>query len=174
MQTVTTDATTSPGDRDTLLRLAGPRSFVRGEDYLARGKVRSLHDDGPVLAGVVEGSEPYRVELRRDENGTMMAACTCPHGADGRFCKHAVAVALAGLEATLVGGTVSAGSDAGGPDEGLRGWLERQPHGTLVDLLAEAATGSAELRDGLEARRLSDAAGPPPPRGTSHRTTRRW
>jgi uncharacterized Zn finger protein len=177
MQGVSTDArTATPADRDLLLRLAGPRAFVRGEAYLARGRVRSLHDDGPVLAGVVEGSEPYRVELRREEDGTMVAACTCPHGADGRFCKHAVAVALAGLEAALVGGTAAASS--GDPsEEGLRGWLERQPHGTLVDLLAEAATGSAELREGLDARRRADAAGPPPPRlrtTAGHRTTRRW
>jgi uncharacterized Zn finger protein len=175
MGRVSTDATTAtPADRDLLLRLAGPRSFVRGEAYLARGRVRSLHDDGPVLAGVVEGSEPYRVELRRDDDGTMVAACTCPHGADGRFCKHAVAVALAGLEGALVDGAAPAAADAPASEEGLRGWLERQPHGTLVDLLAEAASASPALREGLDARRRADAAGPPPPRGAGHRTTRRW
>jgi uncharacterized Zn finger protein len=167
---VSTDATSTatPAVRDLLLRLAGPRAFVRGEAYFAEGRVRSLHEDGSVLAGVVEGSEAYRVEVHRGSGGRsqLIAACTCPHGADGLFCKHAVAVALAGLE------------DRDESEEGgLRGWLERQRHGTLVDLLVEAAQADPALADRLAARRDEDAAGPPPPRSATiqgRRSVRRW
>jgi uncharacterized Zn finger protein len=167
---VSTDASTAspPVVRDVLLRLAGPRAFVRGEAYLTEGRVRSLHEDGTVLAGVVEGSEAYRVEVHRGGRGRseLIAACTCPHGADGRFCKHAVAVALAGLEER----------DAGEEDD-LRGWLERQRHGLLVELLAEAAQDDPRLAERLAARREHDAAGPPPPREATERgrrSVRRW
>jgi uncharacterized Zn finger protein len=167
---VSKDATTtaSPATRDLLLRLAGPKAFVRGEAYLAEGRVRSLHEDGPVLAGVVEGSESYRVEVHRGGSGRseLIAACTCPHGADGLFCKHAVAVALAGLD-----------DREEEPEEGLRGWLERQRHGMLVDLLAEAAQADPALADRLAARRDEDAGGPPPPRWATvdgRRSIRRW
>jgi uncharacterized Zn finger protein len=169
---VSTDATTtaSPAVRELLLHLAGPKAFVRGEAYLADGRVRSLHQDGPVLAGVVEGQEAYRVEVRRGGAGRseLVAACTCPHGADGLFCKHAVAVALAGLE----------DRDEEAPaDDGLRGWLERQRHGTLVELLAQAAEEDPALAARLAERRDSDAEGPPPPRWSTlegRRSIRRW
>src|SRR5918994_1584444 len=122
------------GDR----RPAGPRAFVRGEAYLTEGRVRSVHEDGAVIAGVVEGSEQYRVEVHRGSSGRsqLIAACTCPHGADGLFCKHAVAVALAGLE-------VREEAEEGG----LRGWLERQRHGVLVELLVEAARTDPALAE---------------------------
>jgi uncharacterized Zn finger protein len=168
---VSTDATTAtaPAVRDLLLRLAGPRAFVRGEAYLSERRVRSLHEDGNVLAGVVEGSEPYRVEVHRGGAGRseLIAACTCPHGADGRFCKHAVAVALAGLEER----------ESREDEDGMRGWLERQRHGLLVDLLAEAAAQDPRLAARLVAHREQDAAGPPPPREATERgrrSVRRW
>jgi uncharacterized Zn finger protein len=166
------DATTtaSPAVRELLLNLAGPKSFVRGEAYLAGGRVRSLHQDGAVLAGVVEGSESYRVEVQPGGSGRsqLIAACTCPHGADGLFCKHAVAVALAGLDVEQAADT---------PEEGLRGWLERQRHGLLVELLAEAAASDPALAARLAARRDSEAEGPPPPRWSTlegRRSIRRW
>jgi uncharacterized Zn finger protein len=169
---VSTDATTTAGPavRELLLRLAGPKAFVRGESYLADGRVRSLHQDGPVLAGVVEGKESYRVEVQRGGPGRsqLIAACTCPHGADGLFCKHAVAVALAGLEER---------DTREETDDGLRGWLERQRHGLLVDLLAEAAEEDPALAARLAERRARDAEGPPPPRRSTvegRRSIRRW
>jgi uncharacterized Zn finger protein len=169
---VSTDATSTatPAVRELLLRLAGPRAFVRGEAYLTEGRVRSLHEDGAVIAGVVEGSEQYRVEVHRGSGGRsqLIAACTCPHGADGLFCKHAVAVALAGLaEPEAVEER----------EESLRGWLERQRHGLLVDLLTEAAQDDPALAARLAARRDREAEGPPPPRWTTiegRRSIRRW
>jgi uncharacterized Zn finger protein len=170
---VSTDATTtaSPAVRELLLNLAGPKSFVRGEAYLAEGRVRSLHQDGRVLAGVVDGSESYRVEVQRGGTGRsqLIAACTCPHGADGLFCKHAVAVALAGLDV--------AREPTEDREEGLRGWLERQRHGLLVELLAEAAAEDPALAARLAARRDAESGGPPPPRWSTlegRRSIRRW
>jgi uncharacterized Zn finger protein len=170
---VSIDTTTmaSPAVRELLVSLAGPKSFVRGEAYLADGRVRSLHQDGPVLAGVVEGSESYRVEVQRGGAGRsqLIAACTCPHGADGLFCKHAVAVALAGLE--------EARQAAPEQEEDLSGWLGRQRHGLLVELLAEAAAADPALAARLAERRDRDAEGPPPPRWSTlegRRSVRRW
>jgi uncharacterized Zn finger protein len=167
---VSTDAptTATPAVRELLLRLAGPKAFVRGEAYLSDGRVRSLHQDGRVLAGVVDGHESYRVEVQRGRDGRseLIAACTCPHGAGGRFCKHAVAVALAGLQ-----------ERDPEPVDDLRGWLERQRHGLLVDLLADAAAEDPALAGRLDARRQHDAEGPPPPRGSTvqgRRSVRRW
>lgn len=131
--------------------------------------MRSLHEDGSVLAGVVEGTEAYRVEVQRGGRGRseLIAACTCPHGADGRFCKHAVAVALAGVQER----------ETREDDDGTRGWLERQRHGLLVDLLVDAAAEDPRLAARLAALRDRDAAGPPPPREATERgrrSTRRW
>jgi uncharacterized Zn finger protein len=172
MRPVSTDATMTAGPavRELLLRLAGPKAFVRGESYLEGGRVRSLHQEGPVLAGVVDGSESYRVEVRRGGGRSeLIAACTCPHGAGGRFCKHAVAVALAGLQERADDDRVH--------DEGLRGWLERQRHGTLVALLADAADADPSLAARLASLRDRDAEGPPPPRTSTlegRRSIRRW
>ena len=169
MSTDATSTATTPAVRDLLLRLAGPRAFVRGEAYHAEGRVRSVHEDGSVIAGVVEGSEQYRVELHRGSAGRsqLIAACTCPHGADGLFCKHAVAVALAGLDVR----------EEAAEEDSLRGWLERQRHGFLVDLLWEAAQTDPALADRLTQHRDAGTAGPPPPRwatGEGRRSTRRW
>ena len=59
----------------------------------------------------------------------------------------------------------------------MRGWLERQRHGLLVDLLTEAAAEDPSLAARLVARREQDAAGPPPPREATERgrrSVRRW
>ena len=42
----------------------------------------------------VEGSLPYRVELRLSDDDKIEAECTCPAMQDWGFCKHAVAAGL--------------------------------------------------------------------------------
>src|SRR5690349_21052276 len=80
--------------RNALRRLAGARSFERGEDYFDGGRVTSLVEHRGKLTAIVQGSEDYRVELSV-RIGELDYDCTCPVGEDGAFCKHCVATGLA-------------------------------------------------------------------------------
>ncbi len=84
-------------DRPTLRRMAGARSYARGEEYFASERVRSLAERGATLAAKVLGTREYRVKLWV-KHGEFDYSCTCPVGADGEFCKHCVAVGLAWLD----------------------------------------------------------------------------
>ncbi|HEX3678250.1 MAG TPA: SWIM zinc finger family protein, partial [Galbitalea sp.] len=71
--------------------LADEASYARGVDYFRRGRVlRSTTKPDGTIDGVVEGEDFYRVRL-----GPRDWSCSCPMGANGVFCKHCVAVALA-------------------------------------------------------------------------------
>lgn len=71
--------------------LADEGSLQRGRDYFRSRRVTHLttSQDGAVRA-IVEGEQLYRVELH-----DRTWDCTCPVGAQGIFCKHCVAAALA-------------------------------------------------------------------------------
>ena len=84
-------------ERGTLHRMAGARSFERGEDYFLNGQVKALTEDEGTITAKVQGTRPYQVELWIEEDD-LEYSCTCPVGADGEFCKHCVAVGLAWLE----------------------------------------------------------------------------
>ena len=76
-----------------LCELAGPKVYVRGQEYLANNRVQ-LHVHAPDEAiAEVMGSQPYRVELRLTAKG-LTADCTCPAMSDYGFCKHSVALGL--------------------------------------------------------------------------------
>jgi uncharacterized Zn finger protein len=77
-------------------RLAGERSYVKGYDYYQHGHVESLEDDAGGVRAVVRGTHDYTVTLSSDD-GVLDYTCDCPQGADGAFCKHCVAAALAWL-----------------------------------------------------------------------------
>ena len=79
-----------------LRRLAGDRSYQRGRDYYHGGRVEVLEDEAGRLCAMVRGSQAYTVALCADE-GVLDYSCDCPIGADGVFCKHCVAAALAYL-----------------------------------------------------------------------------
>ncbi|MCW2928911.1 MAG: hypothetical protein JWM86_2879, partial [Thermoleophilia bacterium] len=77
-----------------LLDLAGPASYERGVDYHARDLVESIDAVSETSArAVVAGAERYVTQLRSSTTH-VTAACTCPVGMSGAFCKHAVAVGL--------------------------------------------------------------------------------
>lgn len=80
--------------RATLRRLAGEPSYSRGEDYFRARRVRGLAVRPEVACAEVKGADLYRVELRADADGRLVSSCTCPIGAQDRFCKHCVAVGL--------------------------------------------------------------------------------
>ncbi|HJX15621.1 MAG TPA: hypothetical protein VJ386_07785, partial [Candidatus Deferrimicrobiaceae bacterium] len=71
-------------DRRSLRRMAGARSFERGEEYFADGQVGALVEHQGTIAAKVQGTRPYRVKLWA-ENGELGFSCTCPVGADGAF-----------------------------------------------------------------------------------------
>lgn len=81
-----------------------PRTLDRGEDYHERGRVQGVAfaDDGNAgfLLGFVLGSQgkPYRTAVRVKSGRKMPKVetfCTC---AVGEFCKHAVALTIAGID----------------------------------------------------------------------------
>ena len=110
---------------DDLRRQAGDVSFARGAKYLEA--VETLDDVAGGVTAVVSGTDRYTVRLR-NVGGELVGECTCPHAADGFFCKHCVAVGLLVLE----GG-------AGGGEADIRGYIESLDRAELVELLVEHA-----------------------------------
>lgn len=135
--------------RDALRRMAGARSFERGEDYFAGKQVRALAELHGVVTATVLGTRPYRVQLSvKDADVTY--ACTCPVGDDGAFCKHCVAVGLAWIE--LHAGGKRASRKARKPSvtmDDVRAHLTRQDKRALVELLMEHAMADDRLRERL-------------------------
>jgi hypothetical protein len=77
----------------SLQKEAGEKVFARGQDYYNEDAVRLLYHVSTEAAAEVEGSQPYRVDLK-DVNGALKAECTCPAIGQWGFCKHAVALGL--------------------------------------------------------------------------------
>jgi uncharacterized Zn finger protein len=133
-------------ERESLRRVAGGRSFDRGEEYFASGRVTRLAEDGGKIVAEVRGTRTYRIMLWA-EDGELEYACTCPMGEDGEFCKHCVAVGLAWLD--------PGGSSRKIPKrpekpsvtmKDVRGWLAAQEPEKLVELLMEQAMADGRLR----------------------------
>ena len=85
-------------DRPLLQQLAGPKTFARGEEYLAENRVRQLQAGPDRAIAKVSGSRTYRVKLWH-QRGQLHHACNCAAGREEIFCKHCVAVGLAWLQA---------------------------------------------------------------------------
>ncbi|MGF6756760.1 SWIM zinc finger family protein [Paraburkholderia sp. GAS42] len=132
------------------------KTFTRGKAYFQNGAVSRLEEHDGVLRGNVRGTQRYSVELGAGADGELTYECDCPVGADGIFCKHAVAVALSWLENT--GEEVFHSDDA----EPAKPRKKRKTHEELIseyvatlgedamrDLLLEAAERDMILRDKL-------------------------
>jgi hypothetical protein len=76
-----------------LLEEAGEKVFYRGKAYYDEGAVSVVYHAPLEAVAEVEGSQPYRVELK-NQKGTLEADCTCPAMSEWGFCKHAVALGL--------------------------------------------------------------------------------
>ncbi|WP_066959301.1 SNF2-related protein [Microbulbifer sp. Q7] len=79
---------------NSIHRMADEGSFVRGEDYFARGRVMEAYydEETETYHGRVKGSARYVYRVELDvERGRLVGLCSCPVGLN---CKHAVATAL--------------------------------------------------------------------------------
>jgi uncharacterized Zn finger protein len=133
-----------------LWRLAGKRSYERGEQYVdAVGELRDVPDG---VAANVQGTELYEVRLTWAAPG-LAGECTCPFGEEGEFCKHCVAVGLAVIDAA---GDEVDDDDAGGDGDEVRRYLDSLDRAALVELLCTRAAQDADLARAL---RLRAAAG---------------
>lgn len=132
---------------EMLRRLAGPRSFERGEEYMLVGAVGALDIARASVRAGVQGTDRYRVRLEANREG-LHGHCSCPVGREGGFCKHCVAVGLAWRSRERD----SESSEPSSSD--LEGRLTSLGAEVLSDLLVECASQD----DRLHARLLAMTA----------------
>lgn len=150
--------------RDALRLLSDSRTFERGQEYLARGRVVALSRHETMLTATVHGHSDYRVRIWIKDS-SLAYACTCPVGVEGSFCKHGVAVGLAWLsrEAADIKRAVTIARDPNAPTQptpslavatavslaDLRKHLDALEKTAVVDLLMEEVNSNPRLRDHL-------------------------
>jgi uncharacterized Zn finger protein len=135
-------------DRSTLHRMAGVRSFERGEDYFLNGQVKALAEHEGKITAKVQGARPYRVELWIEEED-LEYSCTCPMGAEGEFCKHCVAVGLTWLEAGQAKSPEKGKGEQRVTMDDVRAYLLGQDKNALVEMLVNRAMEDDRLRQSL-------------------------
>jgi uncharacterized Zn finger protein len=132
-----------------LRRLAGGRSYQRGRDYYTHGHVDSIESDAEGIHAVVRGTNDYTVTLSADE-GILDYSCDCPQAADGSFCKHCVAAALAWLNRDTSSKKGKAGKKAKAPTlADAAKILQAEDKETLVRMVMDWANKDAWLRERL-------------------------
>ncbi|PJE96248.1 hypothetical protein CUT44_20105 [Streptomyces carminius] len=136
-----------------MYELAGPRSFERGRGYLDAVDGLAVHRR--TVTATVHGTTPYRVTLRPARSG-LDGRCDCPHGQDGFFCKHCVAVGLLLLEC----GEDLAALRARTADRAraLETWLDSLDRARLLDLVREQLAADPEFERRLELRAALEGA----------------
>jgi uncharacterized Zn finger protein len=135
-------------DRRSLRRMAGARSFERGEEYFADGQVGALVEHQGTIVAKVQGTRLYRVKLWCG-NGELGFLCTCPVGADGAFCKHCVAAGLAWIEGRHPAAHGKNRSKPAVTMQDVRAHLVTLDKGTLADMLIDQAMEDDRLRQRL-------------------------
>ncbi len=128
-----------------LREMAGERTFQRGAEYAAGGRVRELIEQAGEITADVRGTRRYRVRLW-PEKGSLAYACTCPIGSEGEFCKHCVAVGLVWLS-----GQESASDRLSEPVpraatlDNIRAHLAGRSKDSLVELVMDQAAQDDQL-----------------------------
>jgi uncharacterized Zn finger protein len=135
-------------DRRSLRRMAGARSFERGEEYFADGQVGALVEHQGTIVAKVQGIRLYRVKLWC-ENGELGFLCTCPVGADGAFCKHCVAAGLVWIEGRHPAAHGKSRPKPAVTMQDVRAHLATLDKGTLADMLVDQAMEDDRLRQRL-------------------------
>jgi len=73
-------------------RLFGSAILERGRRYYQAGCVNHLEKDGNRFVATVKGTRSYKVSITIKNDQVSRMSCTCPHAADGNWCKHMAAV----------------------------------------------------------------------------------
>lgn len=130
-----------PLSEAALLTVAGDRVYSRGEDYVRY--VRGLRIGADKAYASVQAKRVYTVEI--DWSGRLPdGSCTCPHRADGSFCKHLVAVGLAAIDS----GEVAAEET----ESGLEATVAAMDVEELREFVLALAQRDGEVRRILEVR----------------------
>lgn len=76
----------------------------RGVDYFIRNLVENVYVKDNIIEATVYGTEEYKVEIVKDNEGIIDLSCNCPYTDGGNNCKHMAAVLfyLESKENTLV------------------------------------------------------------------------
>ncbi|MDA2811712.1 SWIM zinc finger family protein [Nocardiopsis sp. RSe5-2] len=139
----------SPED---LRSAADPAWFSRGLRYFESGRVQRLRPGPGQVTAVVSGTRPYRVTLRPTATGLPQEDCTCPLGRDGApWCKHAIATALAWIDAGQPELPDSPDGGTAGTESALKEFLADQEHDWLVDQLLDFADDDPTVLARLQA-----------------------
>jgi len=142
-----------------LKKFAGSSVFARGEEYFNSGAVSKIKVIDDLLTARVSGSYSYTVKLW-EEDGGIEYECSCPHGQEGNFCKHCVAVGLAWLaEAGKAGGAKSGKQKKNNPWKEITDFVSLQDAEFLAALLLETAKRDDVLYEKLLLK-AQRAAGP--------------
>jgi len=64
----------------------------RGYNYYLGELISEYNNDGKNITAIVEGTEPYDVEIQVENNNPVEMECSCPYALDGEYCKHMAAV----------------------------------------------------------------------------------
>jgi len=140
------------GEAD-LQRVAGERSFGRGQGYL--DAVGDLEIGVGQVTATVYGTDAYEVVLDLGDDG-VTGECSCPHGRESFFCKHLVAVGLTVLARS--GDVPAQQAAAAATARSLETWLDGLSRDDLLRLVREQVREDRGLRRRLELR--AAAAGP--------------
>lgn len=136
---------------DSLLEAAGDVVYRRGDDYVRY--VRGLRTTEHKAHASIQAKKVYTVELDWSDR-LPDGSCTCPHNADGNFCKHLVATGLAAIDSgrVAVDTTVS-----GTADPALQAAVQAMDVDELRDLVLTLAQRDDGVRRLLEVRASTKA-----------------
>lgn len=141
--------------RSSLQRLAGARSFERGERYFLADRVGEITEYKDAVKAPVQGTRRYTVKLWPG-NGSLEYSCTCPVGEGYAFCKHCVAVGFAWIEKQQ---EQENAENVPPTMDDVRDYLQRLDKDTLLDMLMEQAFESDHLRQQLMMKVAVERAG---------------
>jgi uncharacterized Zn finger protein len=148
-------------DLDQIQKLAGVRVLARAS-MIAASDIEDLIEVDGRLSAVVRGTMPYSVAIWVEGAKKSRSSCTCPQGEDGKFCKHAAAVAL-----TLHGGGRAAlwsGDERQGvgraEDDPVFEFLLGLDHAQLARLVYDAATRDPRTAQRIEAKAAASVGQP--------------
>ena len=138
-----------------LEKLAGPAAFERGKTYFSIGAVQRMRASESQVTATVQGTHAYQTQLRSDAGAALACHCSCPHAADGYFCKHGVALGLAWLAEN----SAPPGKKKSDPWQGIEAYLGAQAPQTLIELLLEVAQRDDRLYQSLRLKAERVGAG---------------